>query len=66
MYKGLACAVTRRRTIPPPGALIDSYTRFSAGLLRIAAEAALDEKVLIFPDLERLILAWVKAGHGRA
>jgi hypothetical protein len=55
---------SRRRTIPTTIFLLDSYDRFVAGLPAIAANAGLDAGDIRFPDLERLILAWVKNNHG--
>ena len=53
--------VTRRKSIPPPAGLNSSYDRFVAGLPAIAAAAGLDDARLLYPDYERLVIAWVKA-----
>ncbi|HEX8640079.1 MAG TPA: hypothetical protein VF704_02875 [Allosphingosinicella sp.] len=52
---------SRRRTIPTGRQVLDSYNRFQSGLSAIAGAAKLDHKSLVFADLERLVLAWVKA-----
>ncbi len=52
--------VSKRRSIPPTNRLLNSYDRFAAGLPTIAANAHLDVAKLIYPELERLTLAWVK------
>jgi hypothetical protein len=59
-------ASSRRRTIPTSIFLLDSYDRFTAAVPDIAANAGLDAGDIRFPDLERLILAWVKNNHGLA
>jgi hypothetical protein len=55
--------VSRRRRIPSPAELLDSYDRFIDGLPPIAASAGLDAESLGYPDFERLVLAWVRADH---
>jgi hypothetical protein len=57
-------ASSRRRTIPTTLFVLDSYDRFLAGLTAIADNAGLDGAKIQFPDLERLIIAWVKNNHG--
>jgi hypothetical protein len=57
--------VSRRKTIPSTALILDSHERFELGLPAIANEAGLDAAKLEFPDFERLVLAWVKADHGR-
>ncbi len=53
--------VTRRKSIPSPAQLWGSYDRFLVGLPTIAEAAGLDHVELLYPDYERLVLAWVKA-----
>ena len=52
--------VTRRKTIPSPAQLFASFDLFMAGLPGIAAAAGLNTAHLLYPDYERLVLAWVK------
>lgn len=56
--------VSSRRNILSPDELLSSYDRFSANLPLIARLAGLDEASIIFADFERLVLAWIKSGHG--
>jgi hypothetical protein len=56
---------SRRRSIPSNAVILDSFDRFAHGLPKIAQEAGLDGTALVFADFERLVLAWVKADHGR-
>lgn len=56
--------VSKRRTIPAPAHLLKSYDRFVEALPTIAANAGLDPARLVFPDFERLVLAWVRAERG--
>ena len=53
--------VSKRKTIPAPAQVLSSYDRFVAALPQIAANAGLDATKLVFPDFERLVLAWVQA-----
>ena len=53
--------VSKRRTIPTPTQVLGSYDRFVAALPTIASSAGLDPAHLVFPDYERLVLAWVQA-----
>jgi hypothetical protein len=53
--------VSKRKTIPAPAQVIGSYDRFILALPAIAANAGLDPTRLVFPDFERLVLAWVQA-----
>jgi len=57
--------ISRRKTIPSPEVVFDSYDRFVAGLPEIAQIAGLAAKQLLYADYERLVLAWVKSGHGQ-
>lgn len=52
---------SRRKSIPATGVLLASYDAFEAGLPTIARDAGLDSSTLVYPDYERLVLAWVKA-----
>lgn len=52
---------SKRKTIPGTAQLVTSYEAFLAGLPSIAGAAGLDPSNLIYADLERLILAWVKS-----
>ena len=52
---------SRRKTIPPTVALLDTYDRFVAALPALAHASRLDPADLRFPDFERLAQAWVKA-----
>ncbi len=56
--------VSKRKTIPDRAVVVDSFDRFIAGLPAIAKAAGLKPDDLIFADLERFILAWVKEGQG--
>jgi hypothetical protein len=56
--------VSKRKTIPDRAVVVDSFDRFIAGLPAIAKTAGLKLDDLIFADLERFILAWVKEGQG--
>ncbi len=51
---------SRVKTIPATKLLLDSYDRFAGGLAAIAHDAGLNADALIYPDFERLVLAWVK------
>lgn len=53
--------VTKRRSIPSPAQLSESYDRFVAGLPAIAHAAGADPDKLLYSDYERLVIAWVKA-----
>ncbi len=53
--------VTRRKSIPSPAQLLASYDLFMASLPGIADVAGLDAAKLLYPDYERLVLAWVKS-----
>jgi hypothetical protein len=57
---------SKRKTLPTRAFILGSYDRFIKGLPSIAEEAGVAENELIFPDLERLVLAWIRAGHGLA
>lgn len=58
--------VSRRRTIPSPDVILDSYDRFLAGLPEIANDAGVAPDQILFADYERMVRAWVKRDHGRA
>ena len=53
-------AVSRRKTIPGTAAILDSYNRFASALPDLAHTAGFKVADLIYPDYERLVLAWVK------
>ena len=53
--------VSKRKTIPTPARLLASYDRFIAALPAISLNAGLDAANLLYADLERLVLAWVRA-----
>lgn len=52
--------VSRRKTIPGTAAILDSYDRFASALPELAQVAGFKFADLIYPDYERLVLAWVK------
>ena len=52
--------VSKRNTIPTPAKVTDSYDRFLGALPAITQKAGLDVASLVFPDYERLVLAWVR------
>lgn len=52
--------VSRRRSIPPTAAILDSYDRFRVALPTIASSSGLDPTDLAYADFERLLLAWLK------
>jgi hypothetical protein len=56
--------VSKRKSIPERALVIDSFDRFTKGLPAIAKTAGVKPNELIFPDLERIILAWVREGQG--
>lgn len=56
--------VSKRTSIPGTAKLLQSYERFSIGLPEIARNVGLDSSKLIYPDLERLIVAWVESEVG--
>ncbi|ATU92743.1 hypothetical protein [Phyllobacterium zundukense] len=56
--------VSRRKSIPSSEFVLGSYDRFVAGLEDIAQEANLVHDDLIYADYERLVLAWIRSGHG--
>lgn len=57
--------VSKRRTIPSPELIFDSYDRFIVALPEIAQGAGVQVNQLLYADYERLVLAWVKANHGQ-
>ena len=58
-------AVSKRQTIPGRAALLDSYDRFIVALPALAAPFHVDPTRLIYPDFERLVIAWTRAeGRG--
>jgi hypothetical protein len=52
--------VAPRRAIPSTQAILDSYDAFNAALPDIASDSGLILDELAYPDLERLILFWVR------
>lgn len=52
--------VSRRRSIPATGAILQDYDDFTAALPVIAADEGLNAAELAYADLERLVLVWVK------
>lgn len=57
--------VSRRRTIPSPDVILDSYDRFLVALPDIANVAGVAPDQILFADYERMVRAWVKRDHGR-
>ena len=57
--------VSRRKSIPPTSFLLDSFDRFFSALPALSKEADLRIDSILFADFERLVLAWIKADHGR-
>ena len=55
--------VSKRRTIPPTAAILESYDRFTAALPKLARNAGFDLAELGDPDFERLTLFWVKGSR---
>jgi hypothetical protein len=53
--------VSRRKSIPAPAVLVDSFDRFFAGLPTITANAGTSVDGMAYPDFERFVLAWVAA-----
>lgn len=51
---------SRRTTVPTSLTLLESYDRFLKALPEIAESAGLDPKEVVFPDYERLVIAWVQ------
>lgn len=51
--------VSRRKTVPNPAVLVDSYDRFFAGFADICEIAGLMPATAAYPDYERLVLAWI-------
>jgi hypothetical protein len=54
--------VSRRQKLPSPDLVLRSYDGFVTALPSLAKEMGLDEGNLIFPDYERLVVAWTKQG----
>ena len=52
--------VSRRRSIPTTGTILQSYDDFQAALPKIAEDQSLNSDELAYADLERLVLVWVK------
>lgn len=52
--------VSRRPRIPDSGAFLRSYDEFVAALPTLALATGVQPDALSYPDLERLILEWVK------
>lgn len=55
--------VSRRRKLPSQDVILGSYDSFIAALPDLAARMGLDADDLIFPDFERLVVAWFKEGN---
>lgn len=53
-------AASRRTTVPPALAILASYDSFLEALPEIAQVAGLDPADIVFPDFERLVIAWVQ------
>ncbi|MBA3898042.1 MAG: hypothetical protein H0X36_13110 [Sphingomonadaceae bacterium] len=53
--------VSKRKSLPPPRGILESYDEFVAGLPTIARGAGLFHTTLLYADLLRLIDEWVKA-----
>jgi hypothetical protein len=51
---------TRKRTIPAKKLLLKSYSLFNTGLPTLLHQGSLDHDNLLFAELERLVIAWVK------
>jgi hypothetical protein len=54
--------VSRRQKLPSPDLILASYDGFVTALPTLVKEMGLDGGNLIFPDYERLVLAWTKQG----
>lgn len=52
--------VSRRRSIPSAAVVVGSFDAFSAALPTLVKTAGLDSAKLVYPELERLILTWVR------
>lgn len=52
--------VSPRRAIPSTVAILESYDAFNVALPGIALDSGLNLDELAYPDLERLVLFWVK------
>lgn len=57
--------VSRRKSIPATAFLLDSFDRFFAAMPTLAHAADLQPDRILFADFERLVISWIKAGHGR-
>jgi len=55
--------VSRRRKLPSQEVILGSYDSFIAALPDLAAKTGLNAEDLIFPDFERLVVAWFKEGN---
>ena len=55
--------VSKRRTIPPTTAILESYDRFVAALPKLARNAGFELAELGYADFERLTLFWVKGSR---
>lgn len=53
--------VSRRKSIPTAGPLLDSFDRFFQGLPDIAQAAGTTVATMAYADYERFVLAWVAA-----
>ena len=58
--------VSSRKNILSPDKITASYERFIASLPTVARLAGLNETAIIFADFEKLVLAWIRNGHGLA
>jgi len=56
--------VSRRKSIPTLARLLDSYDRFVTQLPDMAVDAGSTVESMVFPDFERLVLAWTYAESG--
>lgn len=50
---------SKRRTIPSAPAILESYDAFQEALPELARLSAFDPGDMLFPDFERLVIAWV-------
>jgi hypothetical protein len=51
---------SKRTTVPTAPAILESYDNFLEALPRIAEVAQMDLEDILFPDYERLVIAWVQ------
>jgi hypothetical protein len=55
--------VSKRQKLPSQERVLESYDGFILALPDLAARMGLDAGNLIFPDYERLVVAWFKQGN---